>query len=122
MMRLIRFVLGQIILVVDWLTSPKKPNHSPEVQANLDQDTASIALYQFKACPFCVKTRRAIRRLGLNIETRDAKNDPDFKQQLITQGGEYKVPCLLIKEDGEERWMYESNDIIAYLNERFAQA
>jgi glutathione S-transferase len=30
------------------------------------------------------------------------------------------VPCLLIEEDGEARWMYESNDIIAYLEKRFA--
>jgi len=30
-----------------------------------------------------------------------------------------KVPCLKITENGEDRWMYESNDIIAYLNGRF---
>jgi glutathione S-transferase len=30
------------------------------------------------------------------------------------------VPCLRIeKEDGSSEWMYESKDIIAYLDERY---
>jgi len=66
--------------------------------------------------------RRAIRRLGLNIETRDALNDPLHKQALVDGGGVYKVPCLAISEDGQTRWLYESSDIIAYLEQRFAQA
>ncbi len=30
-----------------------------------------------------------------------------------------KVPCLKIEQAGEVTWMYESNDIISYLNQRF---
>ena len=53
---------------------------------------------------------------ALNIELRDAKNDPIFKEELTSQGGKHKVPCLRIeKGEGEVRWMYESDDIIAYL-------
>jgi len=30
------------------------------------------------------------------------------------------VPCLRIEENGQTTWMYESNTIIEYLNQRFA--
>lgn len=120
MIRAVRYVLGQIILFVDWITRPRRPKHSPEVQRALDEQTKDLALYQFHLCPFCVKTRRTIHRLGLNIETRDARNDPEHQADLISQGGQYKVPCLAIQEEGETRWMYESNDIISYLEQRFS--
>ncbi len=118
-MTIIRWILGKIILFLDWLTSPRSPEHSPEKQAELDAQTANMAIYQYAACPFCVKTRRAIRRLGLNIELRDAKNDPQYRLELEQQGGKQQVPCLRIEEDGAVTWMYESSDIIDYLSQRF---
>ncbi len=120
-MSAIRWILGKIILFIDWLTQPPHPAHTPRKQAKLDAQTEHMALYQYAACPFCVKTRRAIRRLGLNIECRDAKNNPEFRQELESQGGKQQVPCLRIeKEDGTITWMYESSDIIAYLQKRFS--
>jgi len=118
--RLIRWPLAQIIIFVDWLSRPKKPVYEPEKQAQLDQTTSSLKLYHFRQCPFCIKTRRAIHRLGLNIETRDARNDPKWNQQLIAEGGKYQVPCLRVeKDDGTVEWMYESNTINQYLDQRF---
>ena len=119
-MNAVRWLLGRLILFIDRLTSPRPPGHSPERQAELDAQTAGMALYQYAACPFCVKTRRAIRRLGLNIELRDAKNDPGFRSELEREGGRQQVPCLRIEENGEVTWLYESDDIIAYLEKRFA--
>jgi len=117
----IRWLLGRIILFFDWLTQPKKPAHSPEKQAELDAQTAKMAMYQYAACPFCVKTRRAMRRLGLNIELRDAKNNPQHRGELEQQGGKQQVPCLRIENtDGSVSWVYESNDIIDYLQKRFS--
>lgn len=119
---LIRWPLGQLILLVDFLTSPTPPRRDPQEQAKLDEATHGLALYQFKTCPFCVKTRRAIRRLGLNIEVRDARRDPHWRQQLLNEGGRLQVPCLYIPgESGQAQWLYESNDIIAYLEARCAE-
>ena len=112
--------LGQLIIFADCLTRPKALQRSADKQAEVDEATAHLALYQFNACPFCVKVRRAIHAFNLKIELRDAKNNQQFRQELEQQGGRIKVPCLRIEEDGEVRWMYESNDIIAYLQERFA--
>ncbi len=118
--RIIRWPLGQIIILVDWITRPKQAVNLPEVQAEFDRTTTSMKLYHFRQCPFCVKTRRTIHRLGLNIETRDARNDPKWNQELITEGGKYQVPCLrVVNDDGSVEWMYESNNINRYLDQRF---
>ena len=118
--RLIRWPLGQLILLGSWLTQPRRPKHTNEEQASLDQATKNMQLYQFKTCPFCVKTRRQIRRLGLNIETRDARNNPKWKQELTTQGGKHQVPCLRMRDkDGAVSWMYESSAINNYLSTQF---
>ena len=121
--RILRWPLGQIIILFDWLTRPARPDLSPEQQQALDAQSTDLKLYQFKQCPFCVKTRRAIRRLGLNIETRDARYDDHWKAELIDQGGRYQVPCLRIDKDDEStEWIYESNNIIRYLDQRFGAA
>lgn len=119
-MVVVRAILGALILFLNWVFTPKSLKREVSEQALVDAQTKKLTLYHYKACPFCVKVRRAIKRNGLNIETRDAKRSEEFKAELLAGGGILKVPCLRIEEDnGEVRWMYESGDIIAYLNERF---
>ena len=80
-----------------------------------------LALYQFTTCPYCFMVRRALRRLGVAVELRDISRVSGHRQALLAGGGMDQVPCLLItSSDGGERWMYESRDIVQYLNRRFA--
>ncbi|NOQ89050.1 MAG: glutaredoxin [Gammaproteobacteria bacterium] len=117
----IRWLLGQIIIFIDWVTRPKPVERLAEIQKEVDAKTQSMALYQFQQCPFCVKTRRQIRRLALNIETRDARNDPNWNQELISEGGKYQVPCLKITaDDGSVEWLYESSEINQLLDKQFS--
>jgi glutaredoxin len=119
-MIVIRWVLGQIILLVDFITSPKPLVREAGAQKAIDEVTASMSMYQFKACPFCVKVRRELKRHALHVELRDAKAEGDFKAELIREGGRHKVPCLRIENaDSSVEWLYESNDIIAHLKSRF---
>lgn len=119
--RIVRGVLTPVILLADRLSTPKGITRSTEAQARVDAATRHLALYQFRACPFCIKTRRAMKRLSLQIELRDAQHDPKSREELAQGGGQLKVPCLRIdEEDGTVRWLYESDDIIAYLHQRFA--
>jgi len=111
--------LGRLIVFGDFITRPKPITRSPEDQQTVEAAARGMSLYQFHACPFCVKTRRAIHRLNVPVELRDAQHDPRHRQDLLQGGGEIKVPCLRIDEQGESTWMYESSDIIAYLNRRF---
>jgi len=116
----LRVGLGQLIVAGDALTRPRPQKRSPQGQAAVNKDAAALSLYQFHACPFCVKTRRAMHRLNVPVALHDAKRDPQAREQLLAGGGKIKVPCLRIEEAGGTRWMYESSDIIAYLEQRFA--
>ena len=118
-MKFVRWFLGRIILLIDFIFSPKRQQRDPKAQAVVDQQAQALALYQFNACPFCVKVRRVLKRQNVPVALRDAKNDPVYRQELAEQGGKVKVPCLRIAENDQVTWLYESNDIIRYLEQRF---
>lgn len=88
--------------------------------ADSEPAAPDLALYHYASCPFCVRVRRALSRLGVEVELRDVRKDRDHARELIEGGGKSQVPCLRIeREDGVE-WMYESGDIVRYLESRFA--
>lgn len=119
--KIVRLILGPIILFINWATMPKGVIRPVEKQRELDAQTKDMVLYQFKTCPFCIKVRRAKKRLSLNIETRDAQNNPQHREQLLQGGGKIKVPCLKINDEhGNAIWMYNSKQIIQYLQNEFA--
>ncbi|PAU80419.1 glutaredoxin [Halovibrio salipaludis] len=121
--RSLRLILTPIVLINEKLTRPRAVSRSSEDQARVEHAAGKLALYQFNACPFCIKVRKEISRLGLPIETRDAQNDPDHRAALEAGGGRVKVPCLLIEhDDGEQQWLYESDDINAWLRKQFEPA
>ena len=118
-LRLLREGSGRVVILIDWLFKPSVVKRNDEEQAKVDQATKILKLYQFYACPFCVKTRRAIKRLNLKVETRDAQTAGKFRKELEISGGKIQVPCLKLEGAGEATWIYESSDIIKYLDERF---
>ncbi len=116
----LRVILGPFLLLGDWLTRPKGIVRPEAEQQAIDARTRNLALYHFPTCPFCLKTRRTIRRLSLKIELRDAKNDVTHRDALIAGGGKPQVPCLQITDaSGRQTWLYESDAINAYLNREF---
>lgn len=117
----LRFILGPFVLLWEMLTTPKGIVRPAEQQQQIDLQCRNLALYQFKTCPFCIKVRRAMRALSLNIELRDAQHDPQHRAALLQGGGKAQTPCLRITdEQGNSQWMYESDEIIQYLRQRFA--
>lgn len=75
-----------------------------------------FSLYHYDSCPFCAMVRRAIGELGINVELRNVREDPQHLEDLLQARGRATVPVLRIQStDGEDRWMPESRDIIAYL-------
>ncbi len=119
-LKALREGLGRFIVFISFLFRPKQIQRAPEVQARINEEIKKYSLYQFYACPFCIKTRRALYRLNLPIEIRDAQNDQQHRNDLLAGGGEIKVPCLRIDENGESKWMYESGDIIHFLNSKYS--
>jgi glutaredoxin len=121
--KLLRAVIGPFMLLGETLGRPKGLTRTPAAQAEVDRECRDLVLYQYKTCPFCIKVRQEMRRLSLNIEKRDAQHPCIDRQDLITGGGQAKVPCLKITDPtGNSQWMYESAEIIAYLRQRFSRA
>lgn len=113
--------LGCVIAGIDQVTRPPKKKRSADAQSEVEAQTAKMALYQFQGCPFCIKVRRTMHKLNLPIQTLDVNKNKVAEQELMDGGGRRTVPCLRIeKEDGSVQWMYESSDIISYLESRFA--
>lgn len=82
-----------------------------------------LALYYFDGCPFCVRVQRAIVALGLDVELRNIYRETSYLDELREARGRTTVPVLRITSPhGEERWMPESADIVAYLQATYGQA
>jgi glutathione S-transferase len=61
-----------------------------------------------------------MKRQSLSIKTRDVKRSETAREELLAGGGDLKVPCLRVEDgEGQVEWLYESGDIIGYLEGRF---
>ena len=75
-----------------------------------------LILYVKNGCPYCHK----VLSLGEDLDiTFDLKNSMDtaITAELIARGGKCQVPYLVDSDRNVE--MYESDDIIAYLQEHY---
>jgi glutaredoxin len=117
----VRFVLGPFMLLWELLSRPAGVKCSLDVQAVVDRQCQSLALYQFSSCPFSIKVRQEMRRLSLPIERLDAQHDAKNRADLVQGFGSPKVPCLKITDQaGTVQWLTDSGAIISYLRGRFA--
>jgi glutaredoxin len=117
-MTIIRWILGKIILTLDALFAPRPVALPEEARGRMRENLRGLTIYQFETCPFCVKVRRYLRSVGAELPLLDAKREP-YRGELLREGGKVQVPCLKIEEaDGKARWLYESDDIIAFLKGR----
>lgn len=72
-----------------------------------------LTLYTKASCPFCRRVMAVVDRLGIEIELNDIAEDTAYAEELIARGGKQQVPYLVDDEASVE--MYESEDIVAYL-------
>ncbi len=120
---LIRRLLGLLVLAYEVIFSARPTvTRSTEEQARVDAMTRNWQLYQFPGCPFCFKVRQAIRRMGLKIDLVNASPGTPKAEELVEGGGELQTPCLKITDPTTQaaRWLYESDDIIAFLEKQVA--
>lgn len=77
-----------------------------------------LEIYKFDTCPYCQRVMRAVERLGLPVRYRDILEDESAARTLVDVGGVDQVPCLFV--DG--RPMYESEEIVAFLEREFPES
>ncbi len=79
-----------------------------------------LALYHYDTCPYCFRVRRALSRLGVEVELRNIYGDPEHMRALLDARGVKTVPALRIRRgDGPDQWLGESREIVDYLERRF---
>jgi len=120
LLKIVREGAGRLMVLISFLTNPRKIRRSQDAQIEAEKKVAAMSVYQYFTCPFCIKTRRAIHRLNIPIEYRDAQvRGGEHRHTLEQEGGQIKVPCLRIDDGEKTTWLYESKNIIAYLNQQF---
>ena len=79
--------------------------------------TEQYTLYQYDSCPYCRWVRQFLDGTELEVRMRDILLDREAYDDLIRGGGKGTVPCLRIEKDtGDVEWLYESADIVEYLD------
>lgn len=87
----------------------------PRVTAERRGDpTRLLELYDFEACPYCRKVREVLSELDLDYRVRPVAQGSARRADLVRRGGKMQVPYLVDPNTGTE--LYESDDIIRYLN------
>lgn len=91
------------------------------------KDTSSISLpdvtlFHRPTCGYCTRVYRALDDMQLKIAGANISQDYEARVQLYKEGGRSQVPALRITHaDGSIEWMYESMDIIDYLQRRVSE-
>jgi len=82
-------------------------------------EEAVLELYEFEACPYCGRVRRALRRLDLSYRCRSSARGSVKRALLEGLGGKVQLPFLV--DPSARCQLYESADIIAHLEQRFGR-
>ncbi|TYG84431.1 hypothetical protein ES288_D01G249800v1 [Gossypium darwinii] len=77
-----------------------------------------IEIYEFEGCPFCRKVREIVAVLDIDVLFYPCpKNGPNFRPKVAQMGGKQQFPYMVDPNTGVA--MYESDDIIKYLVEKY---
>jgi glutathione S-transferase len=87
--------------------------------AERDQPEDAPILYHFENSPYCRKVREVLCELNLDYEVRNVARESTRRPELIERGGEMMVPYLI--DPNTETEMYESDDIVDYLEKTYGQ-
>lgn len=78
-----------------------------------------ITLYYKPTCPFCRRVLAVVDRLSLEVTLHDVSADSALADELIAKGGKMQVPYLI--DDAADTALYESDDIVNYLQKQYGQ-
>jgi glutathione S-transferase len=76
-----------------------------------------LTLYNMEGSPYCRKVRETLSELDLDSIVRNLPKGSPKRAALIERGGKMLVPYLSDPNTGRE--MYESDDIVAYLEAEY---
>ncbi len=77
-----------------------------------------LTLYNMEGSPYCRKVRETLSDLDLEHIVRNVPKGSPKRAELAKRGGKVQVPYLI--DPNTHREMYESDDIVAYLEKQYA--
>jgi glutathione S-transferase len=87
----------------------------PRMTADRRRDPERLLeLWDFEACPYCRKVREVLCELDLDYLEHPVAHGSPRRADLLRRGGKMQVPYLADPNTGAA--LYESGDIIGYLN------
>ena len=57
---------------------------------------ADVVMYRTRFCPYCMRAAELLRRKGVAFREVDVSDDPDTRERLVEQTGQYTVPQIFI--------------------------
>jgi len=76
-----------------------------------------LELYDFEACPYCRRVREVLTELDLDYLARPVAHGSPRRDELALLGGKVQAPFL--RDPNTDVALYESADIIDYLNRTY---
>lgn len=73
------------------------------------------SLYYYDSCPFCARVLRSLQGVNVKVELRNILSDSQHRTALQKATKRTTVPCLRIDNGSDSQWMFESMDIMRYL-------
>lgn len=102
---------GCMILMANMGYASVNAKAAPSLESQKSQKY-QLALYYRPGCPYCVKVLNFLTKNSMAIPLKNISEDPKARETLLKNGGKTQVPCLSINN----KFMYESSDIIEWLN------
>ncbi|MCB9730576.1 MAG: glutathione S-transferase N-terminal domain-containing protein [Deltaproteobacteria bacterium] len=79
-----------------------------------------LELWNFEGSPYCRKAREKLCALGLDYRVHNVAKGGSRRAELVARGGRMMVPYLV--DPNEDIAMYESDDIVAWLDRTYGAA
>jgi glutathione S-transferase len=102
------------------LASTIRPILNGRVYRSARAPEQSLELFSFEASPFCRIVRETLSSLEIPYVLRNVAKGSAGRDALIARAGRMMVPYLVDPNTGTE--MFESADIVQYLEDTYAQA
>ena len=84
-----------------------------------EQPEELLVLYNIELSPFCRKVRERLNELNLDYHVKNVGKFSARRAELVERGGKMMVPYLIDPNEAVE--MYESDDILEYLEKTYGK-
>jgi glutathione S-transferase len=85
--------------------------------ADAPRPASPLELFNMEGSPYCRKVREALTELDLEHIVRNVPRGSPKRDDLLSRAGKVQVPYLIDPNTGSA--MFESDDILAYLHDRY---